>query len=88
MDGTLSSIGYRHPGLSRDENNGVRTCHGSLIANGYGRTPFFHDDYFFGVVVLVEWNRRTRCQELCPHIEVLGVAVLLVDLDDEFRYGT
>ena len=88
MNGARSSIGYRHPGFSWDENNGVRTCHGSLVADRNGRTPFLHDDHFFGVAVLVEWNHRASLQELRPHVEVFGVAVLLVDLDDELRYGT
>ncbi len=88
MDGTGPGIRYRHPCFSRDENDRVWTCHGSFIADSYGSTTFFQDDYLFGIVVFVERNHRTGVQNLRPHVKVFGVSVLLVDLDDEFRNGT
>jgi hypothetical protein len=49
MNAAVAGIRYRHPCFSRDENDGVRTCHGSFIANSYGSTAFFQDDYLFGL---------------------------------------
>jgi len=66
----------------------VRTCHSSFIANRYGGTAFFQDDHLFGIVVFVERNHPAGAHNLRPHVEVFGVSVLLVDLDDEFRDGT
>ena len=49
MNAAVPGIRYRHPSLSRDEDDGVRTCHGSFIANRYGSTASFQDDYLFGL---------------------------------------
>ena len=88
MDGTVPAIRYRHPCFSRDENDGVRTCHGSLVPNGYRCTAFFKDDHLFGIVVFVERNHRAGIQNFVSDVKVLGVSVLLVDFDDESRNGT
>jgi hypothetical protein len=78
---------YRHPRFARDDNDRVWTCHGSFIANSYGSTAFFQDDYRFGIVVFVERNHRTGVQNLRPQVKVFGVSVLTVDLNDEFSNG-
>jgi hypothetical protein len=88
VNGAVPRIRYRHPRFSRDENDGVRTCHGPFIANRYGSATFFRDDHLFGIVMFVEGNHRPGVQNLCPHVKVFGVAILLVDLDDEFSNGT
>lgn len=59
MDRTVPGIRYPYPRFSRDENEGVWTCHGSFIANRYGSTAFFKDDYLFRIVVFVERNHRS-----------------------------
>ena len=63
----------------------MRPCYGPLIANGNRGTTFFQDDYLFGIVVQVERNHRAGVHDFRPHIKVLGVSVLLVDLDNELR---
>ena len=61
----------------------MRPSDRSLVAYGDSRTAFFHYDYLFGVVVLVERNHCSGIHDFRPHVEVCGVSVLLVDLDDE-----
>ena len=65
----------------------MRPGYGSFIADRYGSAAFFQNDYLFGIVVFVERNHRTGIQNLRAHEKVIGVSVLPVDLDDEFRDG-
>jgi hypothetical protein len=65
----------------------VRPGYGSFIADRYGSAALFQNDYLFGIVVFVEWDHSTGFQNLVSDVEVLGVSVQLVDLDDEFRNG-
>src|SRR5919109_234286 len=88
MDGAASGIRYGDPGFPRNENDGVRTCHGPLTTNGYRRTSFFKDHYFFRVVMLVERNHRPRLQNLITDVKVFGASVLFVNFDEKLRNGT
>ena len=88
MDRAVPGIRYLYPRFARDENNGVGTCHGAFIANSYGGTTFFQDNYLFGIVVFVERNHGAGIQNFVSDVEVLGVSVLLVDLNDKFGNGT
>jgi len=87
-DGLVSRIGYPHPRFSRDENDRVWTCHGSLVANGYRCTAIFKDDHLFGVVMFVERNHGAGIQNFVSDVKVLGISVQFVDLDDESGNGT
>jgi hypothetical protein len=61
----------------------MRTRYRSLVADRDRRATFFHYDYLFGVVVLVEGNHRTGIHHLGTYVEIFGVSVLLIDLDEE-----
>ena len=88
MNGVVSSVRYRDPRLSRDENDCVWPRQGPFIANCYCDPTFLQDKHFLRIMVLVEINDGAGIQILRQHNEVFGPPILLVDLNDEFRNGT
>jgi hypothetical protein len=66
----------------------VWTRQGPFVANRYGGTAFLQNKHLLGIMMFMEINDGTGFQNLCQHNDVFGPAILLIDLNDEFRDGT
>src|SRR5215472_487491 len=88
MDWMVSGVRYCNPRLSWDENDRARTRQGSLVDDCYGGAILFHNENLLSIVVHMKRNRGPGLQSLGHSNEVFGPAILLVNLNDEFRNGT
>jgi hypothetical protein len=83
----VSGVPYGYPCLSRYENDRTRTSQGSLVADGYRGPALFQYEDLLGVVMHVKGNDGPRFQTFCDRNAVFGPAILLINLNDEFRNG-
>src|ERR1035438_282356 len=83
MNVLCTRIGRGNPSVARYEYDGMSCGHRPLVSHDHSGIPVFHNQDLFRVIVLMKWNGLSSRQGLRENKEILRVAVLSVELNDE-----